>query len=293
MNILMIDDDSHVRRLLIRPLEKHGHAVAEAHNGQQGWDLFAKYPDLFDVIITDIEMPEMDGIELLKRLRERQYTVPVIVMTAYKDIDYSIQMLRLGASDFLLKPFQIRNLLDSLERIESLRVNKKKAFEKIEIFSEHISIVIPSQPYLIPNVVSILQDRIQFFCEFYQIDIRNISVCLHEALANAVIHGNLDVSSAIKNESPEQFDQLVRERELEPEFGHRQISISCEISSQALKFQIQDEGRGFDHEAFRPSDPTLLLPSGRGILIMRAFMDEVLWNEIGNCVTLIKTLPQR
>lgn len=290
MNVLMIDDDSHVRKILSRTLSQHDHAVAEAHNGQEGWNLFLEHSEVFEVIITDIEMPVLNGIEFLKRLRIKGYTVPVIVMTGHKDINYSIQMLRLGAFDFLLKPFQVRDLLDSLEKLEALQMNKKKAFQELQCFSEQIQIAIPSQIHLVSNVVSLLQDRIQLFCELHKIDARNIGVCLHEALANAVIHGNLEVASAIKNESPERFDALVSEREKQVGFGTRQVVIKCQLTPKMLKFQVQDEGTGFDPRGVTQADPGTLFPSGRGILIMRAFMDDVRWNVQGNCVTLLKML---
>ena len=290
MHILMIDDDSHVRRLLSRSLAQYNHVVVDAHNGQEGWNLFIKQPEMFEVIITDIEMPELNGIELLQRLRMKGYTIPVIVMTGHEDIEYSIRMLRLGAFDFLLKPFHLRDLLDSLEKLEALKVSKKKAFQEIECFSEHIHIAIPSKIHLVPSAVSLLQDRINVFCELHKIDVRHIGVCLHEALANAVIHGNLEIASALKNDSPERFDELVVEREQEPEFGMRRVTIKCQLTAHMLKFEVNDEGTGFDPEYVTQTDPGSLSQSGRGILIMRAFMDDVFWNAKGNSVTLVKML---
>jgi anti-sigma regulatory factor (Ser/Thr protein kinase) len=169
-------------------------------------------------------------------------------------------------------------------------MNKKKAFQELQCFSEQIQIAIPSQIHLVSNVVSLLQDRIQLFCELHKIDARNIGVCLHEALANAVIHGNLEVESALKNESPERFDALVAEREKQNGFGTRQVMIKCQLTPKMLKFQVQDEGSGFEPGSIIQPDPGSLFPSGRGILIMRAFMDDVRWNAQGNCITLLKRL---
>jgi len=290
MNILLIDDDSHVRKLLSRRLAQYEYAVAEAEHGEEGWNLFIQQPEMFEVIITDIEMPKLNGIDLLKRLRVKGYTVPVIVMTAHEDINYSIQMLRLGASDFLLKPFQFRDLLDSIEKLEALQMSKKRAFQEIECFSEHIHLAIPSKIHLVPSAVSLLQDRIGLFCELHKVDIRNIGVCLHEALANAVIHGNLEITSLIKNESHDRFDELVSEREQDPHFGARQVTVECRLTHKMLEFNVSDEGLGFDPESVTHPEPGNLFPSGRGILIMCAFMDEVSWNAQGNRVTLSKLL---
>ncbi len=290
MNILLVDDDSHVRKLLSRTLAHHDHTVAEAPNGQDGWNVFIQQPEMFEVIITDIEMPKLNGIDLLKRLRVKGYTVPVIVMTGHKDIQYSIQMLRLGASDFLLKPFQFRDLLDSIEKLEALHMSKKKAFQEILCFSERIHMAIPSKIHLVPSAVSLLQDRIGLFCELHKIDIRNIGVCLHEALANAVIHGNLEIASSIKTESHDRFDELVSEREQAPHFGTRRVTVKCRLTHKMLEFVVSDEGPGFDPKSVTQPEAGNLFPAGRGILIMRAFMDEVSWNAQGNAVRLIKML---
>lgn len=290
MHILLIDDDSRVRRLLKRSLTLHDHTVVEAHNGQEGWECFTERPEGFEAIITDIEMPELNGIDLLKRFRTKGYLTPVIVMTGHKDIEYSIQVLRLGAFDFLLKPFQFRDLLEALEKLEAVTMHKTRALQEIQQFSEHLHIMIPSKTHLVASAVSFLQERIEVFCDLHKLDIRHIGVCLHEALANAVIHGNLEISSAIKNDSPERFDDLVAEREQHEHFGGRQVRIDCHVTPSALQFTVADEGAGFRPEFVTQFDPGGLFPSGRGILIMQAFMDDVSWNEKGNCVTLTKTL---
>src|SRR5512137_2341844 len=111
MHILLIDDDPHLLRFLKRSLTKSGHSTIEAHDGKQGWEVFLERSQAFDVIVTDIDMPVLSGVELLKRLREKAYDIPVIVMTGHDDLQFSIEVLRLGAFDFLLKPFRAKELL--------------------------------------------------------------------------------------------------------------------------------------------------------------------------------------
>ena len=86
MNILLIDDDENLLKLLTRPLKKYGHSIAEANNGSQGWELFRENPHRFDVLVTDLDMPILGGVELLKRLREKEYEIPVIVISGCEDI---------------------------------------------------------------------------------------------------------------------------------------------------------------------------------------------------------------
>jgi anti-sigma regulatory factor (Ser/Thr protein kinase) len=218
-------------------------------------------------------------------------------MTGHKDIQFSIEGLRHGAFDFLLKPFQAKELLESLAKLESLHINKKKALEGVLQFHEHLEFTIPSQTSVIANAVSFLQDRVKLYCDFYNINLRNISLCLHEALANAIIHGNLELPSHLKNESPELFERLLHERQQLPQFADRQVQLHCQISPEHLKMEIQDQGKGFNFRSVQQPDPLKLIPSGRGILIITTLMDEVLWNECGNRITmnkkfLISSLPR-
>ncbi len=290
MNILLIDDESNLLKLLRRPLIKCGHSITEAHDGKQGWELFLENSHTFDVIVTDIKMPVLDGVDLLKRLREKEYDTPVIIMTGYEDIKSSIEVLRLGAFDFLLKPFQAKELIEILEKLKTVQENRKRQFEELPCFHEQIHITIDSQTKLIPTVGSLLQNRVKLFCSLHKINVRNIGLCLHEAMVNAIIHGNFDVPSTLKNESPEDFEALVKEREADPTYRDKQVRIKCQVSIKRLIFEIADEGKGFNPDILHFLDPLHMLPSGRGILIITSFMDKVFWNKNGNCITMIKNL---
>lgn len=292
MNILLIDDETNLLKLLRRPLIKSGHSIIEAQNGKQGWELFLEYSHKFDVIVTDIKMPVLDGVELLKRLREKEYDTPVVIITGYEDIQSSIEVLRLGAFDFLLKPFKAQELLTILEKLEAVQENKKKQFTDLPCFHERIEISISSQTQIITTVGSFLQSRVKPFCLLHKINVRNIGLCLHEALVNAIIHGNLEIASSIKNEDPEQFERLIKEREADACYADREVSVRCRITPKQLAFEIQDQGPGFDPSILRFSDPLHMIPTGRGILIITSFMDEVFWNASGNMITMIKYLQQ-
>lgn len=290
MNILLIDDDKYLLKLLTRPLTKFGHSITEANDGRQGWELFVEDPSRFDVIVTDINMPEMDGVELLKRLREKEYDLPVIVMTGDGDIQSSIKVLRLGAFDFLLKPFQAEELLTIFGKLEAVQEDQKKQFHDLPFFTENIDISIRSQIKMVSSVGTFLQNRIRSFCKLYKINVRNIGLCLHEALVNAIIHGNLKIPSSLKEESPVKFERLLHTREASPKYANKPVKIHCQITTEHLKFVIEDEGQGFKPQKLRYSDPFMMSPAGRGILLITAFMDKVSWNKTGNCITMIKYL---
>ena len=290
MNILLIDDDKYLLKMLRLPLQNAGHSLREAIDGRAGWNAFMGNPHEFDVMVMDLKMPVLSGVELLQRLREKGYEIPVIIISGYEDIKSSIEVLRLGAFDFLLKPFRAKELLEILEKLETVQENQKRHFRELPFFTEDIRISIHSQTCLIPPAGALLQDRVKLFCKMHRIDVRNIGLCLHEAMVNAVIHGNLEIASSIKNESPDEFERLLREREANPQYADRRVDIRCQVTTEQLYFEIGDEGKGFEPHELQFSDPALMVPSGRGILIISAFMDRVFWNKTGTRITMIKEL---
>jgi anti-sigma regulatory factor (Ser/Thr protein kinase) len=117
-----------------------------------------------------------------------------------------------------------------------------------------------------------------------------LSVALEEGLMNAIIHGNLEVSSKLREQADGAYERLIERRRRQHRFAVRRARITCQIDRTAARIVIRDEGPGFDVTSLPdPRDPErLALASGRGILLMRTFMDEVTYNGAGNEVTLVK-----
>jgi PAS domain S-box-containing protein len=121
--LLLIDDEDGIRKVLSISLKSDGYDVATAASGQQGIDLFQK--EFFPIVLTDIKMPGMDGIEVLRRIKEINPEVEVIVITGHGDMESAIQSLHLGASDFLTKPVSDQLLSIALKRAEERLKTKK------------------------------------------------------------------------------------------------------------------------------------------------------------------------
>jgi CheY-like chemotaxis protein len=102
--ILVVDDEKTLRDILSRALERRGHRCTEAANGEEALELVSK--QAFDLVMTDLKMPKVDGLALIEWLRESRPTVPIIIMTGYADLDSARKALRLRVSDYLVKPFE-------------------------------------------------------------------------------------------------------------------------------------------------------------------------------------------
>lgn len=123
--ILVVEDDKNLRKLIVTCLEKASYTVFETHNGEEALDLMDK--EYVDLIVTDIMMPEMDGYELIKSLREANYNTPILIITAKEDIEDKRQGFNLGADDYMVKPINIDELI---LRVKSLLRRSNQANER-------------------------------------------------------------------------------------------------------------------------------------------------------------------
>jgi DNA-binding NarL/FixJ family response regulator len=114
-NILIVDDDITLRTALIRYLQNRGYSVQEASSGAEALSLFEQNPP--DVVVSDVIMPEMDGLEFCRRLRATRsgQLVPFIFLSSRKDVEDRVQGHQMGADDYLVKPFDPKELVAKIE----------------------------------------------------------------------------------------------------------------------------------------------------------------------------------
>ncbi|MBT3645431.1 MAG: sigma-54-dependent Fis family transcriptional regulator [Cryomorphaceae bacterium] len=138
--ILIIEDEEPIRRVLVRILteEDSSFEIHQASDGKKGLDLIKK--ESFDLVLCDIKMPKVDGIELLQRTRKTNLTLPFIMLTGHGNIETAVESMKLGAYDFISKPPDLNRLINSvrnaLERKELVTENKilrQKVAKKYEI----------------------------------------------------------------------------------------------------------------------------------------------------------------
>ena len=119
MKVLLIDDDLNLCKVLEYQLERNGYRVSVARNGKEGLLLFSK--NNFDIVITDIQMPDISGIDVLRKIRTEDEKVIIIIITAHGSVENAIEACRLGADDYLTKPFGQEQLLFIIEKAVNLQ----------------------------------------------------------------------------------------------------------------------------------------------------------------------------
>ncbi len=146
--ILIIEDEEPIRRVLVRILtdEDSSFEIHEASDGKKGLDLIKN--DSYDLVLCDIKMPKVDGIELLQRTRKTNSTVPFIMLTGHGNIETAVESMKLGAYDFISKPpdlnrliNSVRNALEKKELVAENKILRKKVAKKYEIIGNSKSII--------------------------------------------------------------------------------------------------------------------------------------------------------
>src|SRR4030042_2325007 len=138
--ILIVDDEEMICSVMSRRLTREGYVCVTAQNGEGALRHF--YKDSFSLIISDIKMPEMDGIELLKEVKAVHPGILMIMVTAYPEIDLALEAMRLGAYDFIIKPADLELVILSVKRA----FEKKRLEEELEIYHKHLGGLVEERP---------------------------------------------------------------------------------------------------------------------------------------------------
>ncbi len=288
--VLIVDDsviDRHLADAIVKKID--GWRAIFACNGVEALDVIkGQKPDL---VLTDMLMPEMDGLELVQAVRTQHPLLPVILMTAHGSEDIAIQALQRGAASYVPKKSLARDLAETIDQVMSLaQTNTNRHRVEESLARQEIEFVLDNDVALIPPLVSYLEECLlrMKICE--QAGLILLGVALHEALTNAIFHGNLELSSSIKEQDEKRFYSLAAERRGQFPYRDRRVFLSTLLTRDQVTFVVRDDGPGFDPSLLPdPTDPSNLeRVSGRGLLLIQTFMDHVTHNDKGNQITMVK-----
>ncbi len=292
--VLVVDDSPVDRRLAGALLEKQFECTVEyAADGKEALEQIARhYPD---VVLTDLQMPQMNGLELVAAVKKDFPLVPVILMTARGSEDIAAEALRQGAASYVPKHNLAEDLLPTVHRI-LLGSYEDRGHSRLmhHLESSDSTFVLGNDPALIKELVNHLQQMLRCLPLSDETERLRVGVAVEEALLNACYHGNLEVPKARTNADRSAQEQLAQQRLLELPYCNRRIFVTATFSRTQVKFVIRDQGPGFD-TAGLPAGRDLPKDEGgvgRGLSLMRTIMDEVIYNQTGNEVTLIKHASQ-
>ncbi len=296
--ILVVDDEELLANLLTDYFKSLGYNVLTAQDGEEAAKYLSNGTPI-DVVLSDINLPGMSGLDLLRIARETRNDISVIMLTGYKTLDNAIASIRHGAKDFITKPFELNLVRKTVEKVLRSQDNAQR---KLQVLTHcrYMELALEFRTNeldagLVARYLAELLWRAGFCSEQ---DYNQLCLAFTETLLNAQEHGNLELPSSIKGDDFEQmmqFEELRETRLANPTYAHRKISIVLNFNPQSFSLNVTDEGPGFDWRKYITKQHKVSEVNtdshGRGFMFIRHIIDEVYFNEKGNSITLVKHVP--
>jgi CheY-like chemotaxis protein len=292
-HILVVDDSEIDRRLAGKLLERNGRFHVEfASNGVEALEHLEERTPL--AVVTDLLMPEMDGLELVEEMYRRFANIPVLLITGHGSEEVALKALVAGAADFVPKTKLASDLQRAVEGVLSVSGGRGK--DRIAPFLREYEVKyeLENDVALIPPLVAELQEAAADLGVIDKPDRVRLAKAIGAAVENAMLHGNLELTTAEVTAAwsgrGEQGDVIGQRRASEP-YRQRHAYVNAQVTRDQARITIRDEGPGFDvNQVSGPesSPEQLISGEGRGLVLIRTFMDEVQFNHAGNEITLVK-----
>ena len=244
-----------------------------------------------DIVVTDLDMPSINGLKLVELIHQSYPAIPVILMTARGSEEIAVKALQAGASSYVPKRQLNYQLSETVRQVlQAAQHTRAHLRLKRRLVRYEVEFCIENDQELISSLVQFLQDAVTEMGACDESDRVRIGVALQEALTNACFHGNLELSSSIRETDHRAYYDMAIQRIGAKPWSDRRIRISGRFTPDEVEFIIRDDGPGFDPKCLPdPRDPANLeRPCGRGLLLMYTFMDAIQYNETGNEVRLTK-----
>jgi CheY-like chemotaxis protein len=273
--ILIADDDPEVHRSLLSALKGPGRRIDSAYNGQEALDRIAA--SSYDLVLTDVNMPGLDGLAVLEWVRELRPATKVLVMTGAGTTEEIVRYIRERAFTYFRKPFAVAAVADMV--VKALKSSSQD--DDIEVLSarpEWLGLRLRCKMETAERIVQFLRE---LATDLPLAERENIATAFREILVNAIEHGG--------GSDPEKW-----------------VSITYVRTGHAIIYYVRDPGSGFSfgdlphaavsnpaHAPFEHThvrDRLGMRPGGFGILLTRQMVDELIYNEAGNEAMLIKYL---
>jgi CheY-like chemotaxis protein/anti-sigma regulatory factor (Ser/Thr protein kinase) len=294
MPTVLVVDDSAVDRKLVAGLLAKGRNL-QVEQAATADEAVGRLPGLQpDLIVTDLVMPGMSGLDLVRHVAEKHRHIPVILMTGKGSEEIAVESLRAGAASYVPKGALHVHLVATVEDVLAM-TRERHSHDRLmgSLKRGQFEFSVGNDAALIPSLIAYVQSLLGSVGLCDDAGVIRVCIALEEALRNAIYHGNLELTSDQREGDALEYQQIVEERSRQEPYASRSLHVRLDVRSDEARFVVSDQGPGFDPSQLPdPTDPeNLEKVSGRGLLLMRTFMDEVAFNGTGNQVTMIKRCP--
>lgn len=295
IKVLVVDDSPIDRRWVGGLLRRRANVIPVfAGSGIEAIERLER--DRPSIVLTDLRMPQMDGLGLVEVVRDRFPPIPVILMTAHGSEEIALNALRQGAASYVPKRRLARELLAVIDQVlDSMRAGGRRRTLRRGAIRSTLEFRLENDPKIAQDLIARFREETEAFELFDKNAAMRVDIALQEALLNGIYHGNLEVGSELREDGEGPFLALAEERRGLSPYRERRLRVVAEIDRTRAEFIVEDEGPGFDPTKLPdPLDPANLeRTGGRGLLLIRTFMDEVVFNASGNRLTMTKKAGRR
>lgn len=267
LKVLLVDDEPHVTEILSRILSQSKLESVIASSGEEALHLLRNHR--VDLMITDILMPGMNGLELMEKIKAQFPALPIIVLTAHGDFYVAKEALNRGAFYFLTKPFNKATIIKVTEK--ALRLPRLTSEKRcvIPYATQVLRYRIPNETMMIPAI----SHQLMRACDDMGFSGKKVNfavpLAVDELVLNAIKHGN-------------KFDPV------------KTVKVEAEVSSARVTITVEDEGEGFDFASLpdKFNEESLMAEEGRGIMMVRFYAEDLQFENGGRrAVCRVANLP--
>lgn len=270
-SILIVDDDPLLRELIKEYVIQMGYDTVEAADGIEAWSILEQDKHRFDAIVLDRKMPNMNGLELLKKIKAHPdfSMIPVIMQTGSGNDNEILEGLQAGCYYYLIKPFE-RAMFESIVKTAvSDHLSYRQLQEELQKQSQSLALLDSgSFSFRDLNESLVLTKLLAAACP----EPDKVATGISELLINAVEHGNLEISYAEKSHllAEQEWEHEVESRLNQPKFADRIVSVQFERGENEISIVIKDQGKGFEWQQYLEMSPERSGDShGRGIAMAK------------------------
>jgi len=285
LRILIADDNADLRRLFQAVSKSLGLNVLLAEDGQEAYTVFMEHEP--DIVVTDYDMPKMNGVDLLKKIMLTANDTRTVLLTGVGNEQVAIDALESGADLYLKKPVDISSLKKLLTQEADTIVRQRQLHNISMLIKERqLKLRFETNVYKIPDIIALLIEKVEAYLPSH--DLLKVELGLSELITNAIEHGNLGITYAEKSEALKnnELENLYKIKLGSEEYKKRTVSVNFYMNNAFCEWEIIDQGDGFDWQ--RQPAPCignkLLCLHGRGIFISKIQFDEIEYIGKGNIV---------
>lgn len=290
--IVIVGADAGVRRRagdLVR--DELGWVFTEADSASAAFELLHRAEPL--MVVCELVADGWPGPEFFDELRGLFPDVPTVALMTEGSETLTLRVLQRGVAGYASAANLETELSELLERVASAaRASRERRRLRSCLTDVELEFELDNDLQMVPTLIAEVQDQLGLLGYADRSGRVRLGVALEESLINGMIHGNLEISSALKQQGDAVYRQAIEDRRRQAPYQDRRLRFRARMNRETAEFRVQDQGPGFDPSGL--PDPTdagnLDKVSGRGLLLIRTFMDTVGFNRKGNAITMTKRL---